>query len=87
MHQNGKYNVVLHTAYEHCLLKWLIEKNTPCESCTSSFIKLTTLNDEMIDKDLLLNLNLYQVTYGLDFLIVLTAVCRRLGGQGPYGTM
>ena len=52
-------------------------KNTPCECCASFFIKLTTLNDEMIDKDLLLNLNLYQVTYGLEFLIVLTAVCRR----------
>ena len=53
------------------------QENTPCESGTSFFIKLTTLNDEMIDKDLLLNLNLYQVTYGLDFLIVLTVVCRR----------
>ena len=41
------------------------------------FIKLTTLNDEIIDKDLLFILILYQVIYGLDFLIVLTANCRR----------
>ena len=30
------------------------QNNTPYESCTSFFIKLTTLNDGNIDKDLLL---------------------------------
>ena len=52
-------------------------ENTPCKTGASFFIKLTTLSDEIIDKALLLNLILYQVTYGLDFLIVLTANCRR----------
>ena len=69
--------VVLCTAYEHCPLQWLIKKKTPCKCCTSFFMNLTTLNDEIIDKDSLLNLILYQVTYGLYFLIVLTANCRR----------
>ena len=30
------------------------QNNTPYESCTSFFIKLTTLNDGNIDEDLLL---------------------------------
>ena len=48
------YIVVLRTTYEHCPLKRLIGNNTPCESCASFFIKLTTLNDGNIDKGLLL---------------------------------
>ena len=79
--------VVLRTAYEHSPLTRLIETIHYAKVAHHFFIKLTTLNDEIIDKDLLLNLNLYQVTYGLDFLIVLTVVCRREGGQGPYDTM
>ena len=51
--------VVLCTAYEHCPLEWstgqlINQNNTPYESCASFFIKLTTLNDGNIDKDLLL---------------------------------
>ena len=57
--------------------------NTSYESCTSFFIRLTTLNDGNIDKDLLhtkfvpSNITAYLTT-------VMTAVCSE--GQGPYGT-
>ena len=48
-----------------------------CKTCASFLINLTTLNDQIIDKYLLFVLNLYQVTYGLDLHIVMTALCRR----------
>ena len=59
-------------------------KNTWCKTCASFLINLTTLNDQIIDKYLLFILNLYQVTYGLDLHIVMTALCRRyIRVQGP----
>ena len=64
---------------EHWLLKQSIGrlgKHTVQNLCIF-LIKLTSLNDQIIDKYLLFVLNLYQVTYGLDLYIVMTALCRR----------
>ena len=46
--------MVLCTAYEHCLLKQSTETTHLKKNCASFFIRLTTLNDGKIDKDLLL---------------------------------
>ena len=45
---------VLCTTYKHCPLKQSIETTHFKKSCASFFIRLTTLNDAKIDKDLLL---------------------------------
>ena len=46
------------------------QNNTLLESCATFFIRLTTLNNCNIDKDLLLNLNLYPLTAQLILLLL-----------------
>ena len=49
-----KDSVVLCTTYEHCPLRQPIKTTHLKKSCASFFVRLTTLNDARIHKDLLL---------------------------------
>ena len=57
------------------MVNWSIEKHT-LQSGTSFFIKLTTLNDEIIDIDLYLIQSVWSNIWP-SLLIVFTAKCRR----------
>ena len=68
---------VLCITYGHCMHMWPLIQYSFNIVTHHFFKRKATVNDLYIDKDLLLNLNLYPVTYGHILLVVLTAVCSR----------